>query len=353
MAIQGFQYKYLCIVILAGAVITGLLLVGSHVAVNPIAEFHVRSMSLFTLVSIGLWLGLRGRPRWFIPIAWCYECICVLEYISALYFVSEDEFRVVWFLTNIPGVYLLLGQRAGLVITVFTIIGLIVGNSYLPSPYSSNALATLVTSILFLGIVFHIYAGRSLSYFTRMRDSNQKLFELSTRDPLTGILNSHAYYDFCEQLIARSKRAGSGYCILFIDLDHFKMINDTYGHGVGDVVLKTTVACIHQTIRASDLLGRVGGEEFSVLLPDTYVQSAHQITEKIRQAVADLVIPLPDQQSIHITASIGVACDMHCHHALEEIQQQADLAMYQAKKQGRNRVSCLHVMAEGNLQEGR
>lgn len=67
-----------------------------------------------------------------------------------------------------------------------------------------------------------------------------------------------------------------------------------------------------------------------MLLPDTDVQSAHQIAEKIRQAVADLVIPLPNQQSIHITASIGVACDMHCHHALEEIQQQADLAMYQA-----------------------
>jgi hypothetical protein len=118
-----FQYKFLCIVILAGALLTGLLVAGSHAAMNPIAPAHVRSMQIFTLASVGCWLLLRGRKGWFLPLAWGYEGLCMLEYVSALYYVPADEFRAVWFLTNIPGVYLLLGRRAGLVVTAATALG--------------------------------------------------------------------------------------------------------------------------------------------------------------------------------------------------------------------------------------
>lgn len=335
-----FQFKFLCIVILAGAFLTGLLVLGAHSAVNRINPAHVRSMTVFTGLSILAWLLLRGRKERFLPVAWAYEALCLLEYISALYYVSEDEFRVVWFLTNIPGVFLLLGQRLGVVITAGTAAGLIVGNPYLPSPYSPNAMATLLASIMFLGVFFYAYADRSLSYYLRLRSLNEKLFHMAMHDQLTGVLNAQAYYQICDQLIQGAQRKGAPYSVLFIDLDHFKSVNDNHGHAAGDLVLKTASACVGKTVRASDLVGRVGGEEFSVYLPDTSLPDAVTVAEKIRAAIAALDIELAPGKRLRISASIGVARNKGRSETLAEIQQQADMAMYEAKKSGRNKVSC-------------
>ncbi|MBS0371252.1 MAG: GGDEF domain-containing protein [Proteobacteria bacterium] len=335
-----FQYRFLCIVILVGAVLTALLVAGSHSQVNKINPLHVRSMSIFTVGSVAFWLALRGRKHWFLRVGWAYELFCMLEYVSALYYVSEDEFRVVWFLTNIPGVYLLLGQRVGLVITLATAIGLVIGNPYLPAPYSPNAVATLLCSVIYLGLFFHFYSSRSISYFLRMRESNKQLYELAMHDQLTGVLNGRAYYQVCDKMILLAQRSGAPYSVLFIDLDHFKTVNDTYGHAAGDLVLQTAARCVADKLRKSDSLGRIGGEEFSVFLPDTPVDSAVQIAEKIRRAIAALEIPIEADVRVKISASIGVAGRQGNVQTLKDIQQQADSAMYEAKRGGRNRVSC-------------
>lgn len=143
---RAFQFNFLAILMLAGALVTGLLLIGIAAGTNTIDPLHVVSMRFFVALSLLLWLALRGRPQWFLILAWMYELICIGEYISSLYLVSADEMRVIWFFTNIPGVYILLGQRAGMFITLATIIGLALGNRYLPQPYSSNALATLLVA---------------------------------------------------------------------------------------------------------------------------------------------------------------------------------------------------------------
>lgn len=334
-----FQYKFLCIIIVAGALLTGLLVLGSISAANTIDPSHVRSMTLFTALSFVIWFFLRGRKKWFLPLAWIYETLCLLEYASALYYVSADEFRVVWFLTNIPGVYLLLGQRVGFVVTVLTAVVLVYANPHLPAPYSPNAMATLISSVLFTGFFFHFYADRSVSYFVRMRESNKQLYYMAMHDQLTGILNARAYYEICDRLILIAKRSAAPYAVLFVDLDHFKSVNDTYGHAAGDLVLKTAANCINQKIRTSDSLGRVGGEEFSVFLPNTDLASAVQVAEGIRAALESLQIALPSGETLRITGSIGVAKNQHSEQTMQEIQKQADLAMYKAKKGGRNRVS--------------
>lgn len=336
---QEFQFKFLCVVILAGALITGLLVLGSHATVNRIDPAHVRSMHIFTAGSLVFWLLLRGRKAWFLPLAWPYEMFCLLEYASALYYVSEDELRVVWFLTNIPGVYLLLGQGPGLVVTALTAIGLAVGNGYLPSPYSPNALATLLACIIFLGLFFHIYGNRSISYFRRLQDSNRQLYQLAMHDPLTGVLNARAYYQSGDQLIQIAQRAARTYAVLFIDLDHFKSVNDTYGHAAGDLVLQAAAGCIRQNLRSSDVVGRVGGEEFSIFLPDTEMEAACGVAENIRQAIEALRVNVEPGVSLRISASIGVAGSAGRASTLKDIQQEADSVMYHAKKAGRNRVS--------------
>lgn len=340
-----FQYKFLCIVILVGALLTGLLIFSANSGANNIHPVHVRSMSIFTLGSLVFWLLLRGRKTWFLGVAWLYEVFCMLEYSSALYYVSADEFRVVWFLTNIPGVYLLLGPRAGLAVTAITALGLAFGNAALPAPYSPTALATIVSSVIYVGAFFHIYGNRSTSYFLRMRESNRQLYQLAMHDQLTGVLNARAYYQTCDQQIAVARRAGALYSVLFVDLDHFKLVNDTYGHAAGDLVLKRAADCIGGNVRASDLLGRVGGEEFSVFLPNTDMVSAALVAENIRQAIELLDIEVAPGTRLKISASIGVARNQHSDQTLKDIQQQADTAMYQAKKGGRNRVSCFEELA--------
>lgn len=336
----AFRFRFLCLVMLAGALLTGLLILATHSEVNNIAPAHLTSMRWFTGLSLGLWLILRGRKRGFLPVAWLYECLCMLEYISALYYVSDDEFRAVWFLVNIPGVFLLLGQRSGLAVTGLTVLGLSLGNASLPSPYSVNAIATLVSSTLYLGLFFYAYADRSISFFVRMRDANAQLYELAMHDPLTGVLNARAYYVQCEQLRQLSLRQGESCAMLFIDLDHFKRVNDTYGHAAGDTVLRAAAQALQGGLRRSDVLGRVGGEEFSVFLPDTRIGAALAVAEKIRAAIASLHIEIDDEHTLRMTASIGVAVADEAQTDIAALQQLADAAMYEAKANGRNQVAC-------------
>lgn len=335
---RAFQFRFLCIVLLACVAVTTLLMVLSASGMNPIDARHMSSMLIFTAMSIITWAALRGHPERFVKLAWAYEILCLGEYISALYFVSEDEMRVIWFFTNVPGVYILLGQRAGMWITLGTILGLGFFNASLPRPYSVNALATLLSALAYLGAFFHVYGARSISFFVRMRDSIQRLRHLASHDPLTDLLNAGAYYVSCDHIIHLARRHRQTFSVLFVDLDHFKRINDQYGHEAGDRVLKSVAQTLRQSVRQSDVVGRIGGEEFSILLPDTNTNGAMNLAEAIRVAIENL---MPDIGSsrIKVTASIGVAsCALH-EESMAEIQRQADQAMYEAKQLGRNRVS--------------
>lgn len=336
---RDFQFRFLCILLLAGAWTTALLLAGVATGVNHIDGIHVVSMTCFTLFSLVIWLALRGQPQRFMAVAWMYELLCLLEYVSALYFVSEDEMRVIWFFTNIPGVYILLGQRAGMLITIGTIIGLALGNTFLPLPYSTNAIATLLAALMYLGAFFHVYGARSVSYFIRMRESNRQLRHIASHDPLTDLLNTGAYYATCDQLIHLANRHQQQFSVLFVDLDHFKKINDTYGHEVGDIVLKAVAKKLQESVRQSDAVGRIGGEEFSVFLPETDLNGAVKLAEYMRSEIENLM-PQIGHQRIKVTASIGVASGELSETNIAAIQRRADQAMYDAKQQGRNRVSC-------------
>src|SRR5574343_1639721 len=340
--LNGFRFRFLAIVLLSGAVCTGLFLLGEHSRINPINGRHVVSMTVFTGLTLLLWLALRGHKRRFLAVAYAYEFICLLEYVSALMYVPQDELRVLWFLVNIPGVFILLGQRAGTVVMLITVAILALGNQHLSAPYSPNAMATLLTSIVYFAVFFYIYADRSLSYFVRMRDSNRQLRHMATHDTLTQVLNARAYYAGCDHLIRLAARNAAPYAVLFVDLDHFKRINDQHGHAAGDAVLKSVAATLQGSLRESDLLGRIGGEEFSIFLPNTDLEGALKVAESLRQRIEALRPEIGGEERITVTASIGVARNRIGEPSIMAIQQQADQAMYQAKSLGRNRVSCLN-----------
>lgn len=333
-----FQFKFLTVLMVCGALLTALFVVGVKFDASRSGYSHLDSMRLFIVLSTAHWLLLRGRKQWFRRIAWAYEALCMLEYLSALVYVPEDQLRVFWYMVNVPGVFILLGKRAGWAITLLSIAILLFANPHLSAPYSPNAVATYTLGMAYLGLFFHIYADRSISYFTRMRESNQKLRYMATHDMLTGVMNARAYYEACDHLIKGARRSAASYAVLFVDLDHFKSINDTYGHAAGDLVLKTVAACLKASVRHSDALGRIGGEEFSIFLPDTGLEGAVTLGETLRRAVEELC-PQIDGKPLRITASIGVAVARDSGRSMFEIQQEADQAMYRAKQGGRNRVT--------------
>ena len=333
-----FRYKFLILLMISAALLTLLLILGTLSQINPIGWVHGWSMMFFTSSTFVIWWLLRDHPSRFKTLGWTYEFLSLWESTSALIYVPVDELRILWFFTNLPCVFILLGQRPGWFITMATILGFIVGNVYLDKPYSANAVATGVLALLYMGFAFNAYVDRSLSYFKRMRDYNVALQDLASHDPLTGALNARAYYRACDQLIHASQRSNQPFAVLFIDLDHFKSINDTYGHAAGDEVLRVVAANLENHVRRSDVVGRIGGEEFSVYLPNTNVEGAQRLAEILREAI-EASHPEVEGTTLTVTASIGVAAKTFDHQTMQVIQQLADTAMYEAKKSGRNRVS--------------
>lgn len=333
-----FQYRFLIVLMFNGIALSGLLLLAGQLGLYPHAGSHPYLLAGYLPLTAGLWLWLRGDKRRLYPAAWAFEILCVALYLAAYVLVPQDELRVLWFYANIPGVYVLLGKRGGVPVTVLTMLTLWVGNRFLAAPYSANAMVTMTISTLFIGVFFHVYTDRSISYFVRMRESNQLLYRQATRDALTGLMNARAYYEMGEQMIRLARRADIPYSILFIDLDYFKSVNDRFGHAVGDSVLKSVAGCLSANCRRSDIVGRIGGEEFSVFLPNADTASAARQAEALRQAIERQPHVIGAGRNVQVTASIGVAGSRFGSEVMHEIQRKADQAMYQAKSLGRNRV---------------
>lgn len=177
-----------------------------------------------------------------------------------------------------------------------------------------------------------------------LRRSNQKLAaskleleKLSTTDPLTGCFNRRELQRRLNEEIQRSNRSGIAFSCLCIDVDHFKAINDSYGHVIGDEVLRRLADTIGGRIRSTDCLCRSGGEEFTLLLSCSDRQAALSLAEQLRSSVASLQIPA-ENDSIAVTISIGVAAYRPTQDLAESLLRRADLALYRAKAAGRNRV---------------
>jgi diguanylate cyclase (GGDEF)-like protein len=164
------------------------------------------------------------------------------------------------------------------------------------------------------------------------------LTRLATTDPLTGIANRRQLEADFDREVARHHRHGCGMAILMIDIDYFKQVNDTYGHGVGDEVLCGMVARWRRTLREIDHLGRIGGEEFIVLLPETTAEMARKVAERLRTVSAASPL-MTSAGTVPATVSIGCAPVPGGRTSLERAIREADRALYQAKNGGRNQVA--------------
>jgi diguanylate cyclase (GGDEF)-like protein len=166
----------------------------------------------------------------------------------------------------------------------------------------------------------------------------KELATLARTDPLTGAMNRRAIEEAALRETARSIRHGHNLCMIELDVDHFKNLNDTRGHAAGDCVLRALVRRLKAQLRVNDLLARTGGEEFTILLPETAAETGMVAAERIRQSVEDLEVVF-EKEPIKITVSVGVAQLDPSRDGWEGMMRQADTAMYRAKEKGRN-ISC-------------
>lgn len=171
----------------------------------------------------------------------------------------------------------------------------------------------------------------------RLVELHHELNHRATRDPLTGIFNRARILDALSHELERSQRNRQPVGLIMLDVDHFKQINDTHGHTVGDDVLIEICQRLGQSLRGFDSLGRFGGEEFLFVLPECDLQEAETVAERIRQTIASRPIATADGD-INVSVSCGVSSYPGCGHRINQLLVAADQALYLAKRNGRNRV---------------
>ena len=238
------------------------------------------------------------------------------------------------------------------------------GITFFESCFDPNAEEIWIrTFVVLLFLVFSAYTERLLSiihsmtielkeYHDRLEKSiaqlkvenierqraAEELEKLSITDPLTSIYNRRKFNKLLASEVERSKRYQTNLSIIMCDIDHFKKINDTYGHDVGDEALKVFSEKINENIREIDMFARWGGEEFMILMPNVSIDDACSVAEKLRKVITSTEVKKLDS----ITASFGVT-DLHEDETAESFIKRVDLAMYKAKNNGRNnvaRISC-------------
>lgn len=184
---------------------------------------------------------------------------------------------------------------------------------------------------------------RSIRYALKLSDTLAELRRLATHDPLTGLLNRREFNRILAEETGRATRFGRQFSLVMLDLDHFKSVNDRYGHPGGDLVLVETASRILKTLRQVDRAARIGGEEMAVLLVELSHVEALEVAQRIAEAIRGRPIVLEDGQQLVVTTSVGVATLPENGKTPEALIAGADKALYRAKGNGRNRVESAEI----------
>jgi diguanylate cyclase (GGDEF)-like protein len=201
---------------------------------------------------------------------------------------------------------------------------------------ASNDLET--SQVMAVGVHSIAYALVTIGFLASVLiEYQQQLSHLATEDPLTRLLNRRGLDEALRMSLATASRHQLPVSAIMVDIDHFRRVNDSFGHEVGDHLLQRIARILQRTCRATDVVARIGGEEFLLVLPDTPLEAARAVAERIRMAVSEYPLNV-DEQDIAVTVSLGVAGGQG-DIDLDELSRQAGRAIYLAKRGGRNRVS--------------
>ncbi len=192
--------------------------------------------------------------------------------------------------------------------------------------------ASLATALV-NQVTFAAVAGIAMAAFHHLRTTEKQLAQLATHDQLTSVLNARAFAERLTQELERNRRYPRPLALLYLDLDDFKVVNDSHGHQTGDAVLRLVADAMRSSVRQADVVGRLGGDEFAVLMPETDAQLADTAAKRLASTLRGVFKGTPT-----VTASIGVVSCASAEANTDDLLRRADQAMYDAKRAGKDRV---------------
>ncbi len=208
-------------------------------------------------------------------------------------------------------------------------------DEYLTKPFNSKELIARVASGM-----------RILRLEEQLMQARQQMEALAMYDSLTGMLNRRAVEEYAESEFNMAVRKGRALSVILLDIDHFKSVNDRFGHKFGDLTLQQVAKILTEDLRNYDRIGRWGGEEFILILPDTQLQDAVTVAERVRVRMAEMRMSLENGETFSVHISLGAACTTSQFSSLTKLIDAADQALYQAKQTGRNRVCIFEPQSE-------
>ncbi len=296
-----------------------------------------RYVNLFhTVLGIGLFFYLRQSKHNYELALYALLVFSFIAFSLTLIFVPEDGFRFIWFFILIIGIYIVGDVHVGLVTSIASLLVIIAFNFIFELNVSQLTMISILSSLLVVSFFMYAYTKRIDRFQEELIEKNLILEKLATYDSLTGIMNRRLFLEMAEKYLYEADRLQKAFYFLMVDIDHFKSINDQYGHHVGDEVLKRFTARISEEMRKSDLFGRIGGEEFGVIILSDTKDEALTTAERIRLVVENASCVV-DAQTIKVTTSIGLVQERE-KEGLQSIMKRADEALYRAKDEGRNRI---------------
>ncbi|MDQ3552906.1 MAG: GGDEF domain-containing protein [Chloroflexota bacterium] len=302
-------------------------------AALEVAIYLLLALAIIAVVLVGDFLppARLGRSRQVLQVS---VAIAVVTVLVALTGGVRSPF-VAGYLLIVAASALSSKDVAPATLAVFASLSYLLVATIVPTAggIDAGAVAWAIFNVSALGLLAYIatVAGR------QQQHAREAALRLARFDPLTGLYTRNHLYSAIEREISRATRTGRGFCLLMLDLDDLKTVNDTYGHPVGDRVIRAITDLIRRSIRESDLAARYGGDEFVVVLPETEVTGALTVAAKLRADVAALIVRV-DTRTIRTSVSVGLVSHPADGATLEQLMDSVDIAMYEAKRRGKNQI---------------
>lgn len=329
-----------------------------------IIRVHAVVAVLFSLLGLLAWLASpprRSMPLWYMQLLTMLGSALVLGFGIAITGADQQvTSSITPFLMASVATALLILLRPSLAVILY-ILALAAFELTMaltqasPQLRLSNQMGGLTICGIGLVLSFILWHGhvrnlRQREFLRQQRleleEKNRQLEYLAGHDPLTGLFNRRQFDQLVGMELSRAARQPAPISLLMVDLDHFKFINDRYGHPLGDEVIRHTATLLRNYTRTGDSVARLGGEEFLLLLPDTSQPQARVIAEKVRRLLEETPLPMKDGL-LYLTASFGIAClEAGVPGTYEGLYAAADKALYRAKASGRNRVEVIELGTE-------
>lgn len=336
--VLAFRYKMIIIISLILSFFSMFFAVMQHLGIHPMGETMRNIQVGISMSALLCFFIIKNYKKSYLFVMYTLIILSFSLFAISFFIVEHNSYRAAWFSILILGVFVLHTIYLGLIVAFMTIVFITVSVHYFGVQMNTVSFSALINSIIITTTILFFYARRVHQYEHELLEKNRILDKLATYDSLTGVMNRRTFLDISQKYFSKSQRKKSHFYFLMIDIDNFKLINDSFGHFAGDQVLINAAHSISSFIRAHDIIGRLGGEEFGIAIIEDSPDQAKKVAEKVRQAVQEHGFSYKENK-IDVTISIGLASSKN-HDNLEETMIHADKAMYKAKESGKNCIKC-------------